>query len=151
MSKIRTILAGTAVAGALAAGLVAAPAAQAATAEASSPFKHFFGTTYSSYSGSHDEDRGDRSYFSKGYWYKDHGRYWFFGDLYDGDHDHEYSYVWFRWHDDGGTHFKSYRTFSHLHIGNFGGFSRSHGFDDFDIRVCEGGPVSDCGGWHDVF
>lgn len=147
--NIRTILAGTAAAGALAAALVSAPAANAATA--ASPFKHFFGTTYSGYGSGHGEHRSDRSYFGKGYWFNDGGRYWFYGDLFDRDHDHEYSYVWFRWHDDHGTHFTSYRTFGHKHIGHFGGFRKSGGFDDFDIRVCEGGPSEDCGGWHDVF
>ncbi|MEW9528960.1 hypothetical protein [Microbispora sp. NPDC049125] len=151
--NIRTVLAGTAVAGALAAGLMVAPAAQAATqtAAAAGPVRHFFGNTYSGYDRGDGENRGDRSYFGRGYWIRDGGRYWFYGDLFDRDHDREYSYVWFRWHDRSGSHLASYRTFGHREVNHFGGFRKSNGFNDFDIRVCEGGPAEDCGGWHDVF
>jgi hypothetical protein len=154
MRTIRTILAGTAVVGALAAGLIATPA-QAATstattaATASGPSKHFFGPYYSRYGSG--ESFGDRSYF-KGYWYKQDGRYWFFGDLFDRDHDREYSYVWFKWHDDFGFHTSYYKTFGRKHFDRFGGFQRSRGFDDFKIRVCEGdNRFDDCGSWGDAF
>ncbi|GIH89401.1 hypothetical protein ACFFMN_14620 [Planobispora siamensis] len=156
MSKLRTVLAGTALAGSLAAGLAAAPAAMAATADtataaqqAQAPKKHFFGPYYSKFGGG--ESFGKRSYF-KGYWYKDNGRYWFFGDLFDRDRDREYSYVWFRWHDKFGTHTKYYKTFGHRHFDKFGGFKKSNGFDDFKIRVCEGdNRFDDCGNWGDAF
>ncbi|MFF5211791.1 hypothetical protein [Streptosporangium sp. NPDC000396] len=154
MSKIRAFVVGTALTGSLAAGLAAAPA-QAATAgtsaaqQAQSPRKHFFGPYYSAFGGG--EDFGHRSYF-KGYWYSDSGRYWFFGDLFDRDHDREYSYVWFKWHDRFGSHVKYYKTFGNRHFEKFGGFKKSSGFDDFKIRVCEGTDrFDDCGGWGDAF
>ncbi|MBG0827749.1 hypothetical protein HS041_08230 [Planomonospora sp. ID67723] len=155
MSKFRTILVGTALAGSLAAGLAAAPA-QAATAgtatsaeQVQGPKKHFFGPYYSKFGGG--ESFGKRSYF-KGYWYKDDGRYWFFGDLFDRDRDREYSYVWFKWHDRFGHHVKYYKTFGGKHFDKFGGFKGSNGFDDFKIRVCEGdNRFDDCGSWGDAF
>ncbi|MEU6996799.1 hypothetical protein [Nonomuraea sp. NPDC046570] len=154
MSKIRNLLVGGALAASLAAGLAAAPAAQAATAgsaaaQAQAPVRHFFGPVYSGFGGG--EDFGHRSNF-KGYWYKSDGRYWFFGDLFDRDRDREYSYVWFRWHDDRGSHTSYYKSFGSRHFEKYGGFKRSSGFDDFDIRVCEGGDrFDDCGSWKDVF
>ncbi|MEV4244018.1 hypothetical protein AB0J63_11460 [Streptosporangium canum] len=154
MKKARTLLVGAALAGSLAAGLAVAPA-QAATAatagaqQAQSPQKHFFGPYYSTFGGG--ESFGHRSYF-KGYWYKDGGRYWFFGDLVDRDRDREYSYVWFKWHDNSGSHVKYYKTFRGRHFDKFGGFKKSRGFDDFKIRVCEGdNRFDDCGGWGDAF
>lgn len=151
MNKIQRVLAGSLVTGALAAGVLAAPAAQAATGSASAPVKHFFSNTYSGYDKGHGEDKFHRSYFGKGYWYFSKGRYWFFGDLYDRDRDREYTYVWFHYNYKGKNYFKSYRTFGHKHFSKFGGFYKSKGFKDFDIRVCEGGPAEDCGSWHDVF
>ncbi|WP_433251494.1 hypothetical protein ACQPYK_06110 [Streptosporangium sp. CA-135522] len=154
MRKIRTLLTGAALAGSLAAGLAVTPA-QAATAGASAaqqvqgPSKHFFGPYYSGFGAG--EDFGHRSYF-KGYWYKDGGRYWFFGDLFDRDRDREYSYVWFKWHDRSGYHTKVFKTFGHQRFAGYGGFRRSGGFDDFKIRVCEGrDKFDDCGGWGDAF
>ncbi len=152
MSKIRTLVVGAALAGSLAAGLVAAPA-QAATAtaaqQAQGGSKHFFGPYYSGFGDG--ESSGHRSSF-KGYWYSDHGRYWFFGDLSDRDHDREYSYVWFKWHDESGSHVKFYKTFGGQHFDRFGGFRKSDGFDDFKIRVCEGDDrFDDCGSWGDAF
>ncbi|MEV8638551.1 hypothetical protein AB0395_43540 [Streptosporangium sp. NPDC051023] len=152
MSKIRTLLVGAALAGSLTAGLAAAPAqaATATTAQQAQGFtKHFFGPYYSGFGGG--EDFGHRSSF-KGYWYNDHGRYWFFGDLTDRDHDREYSYVWFKWHDNSGSHIKFYKTFGGLHFNRYGGFSKGDGFDDFKIRVCEGDSrFDDCGSWGDAF
>ena len=88
----------------------------------------------------------------RGYRYKDSGRYWFFGDLTDRDHDREYSYVWFKWHDNSGSHVASYKTFGGRHFDRFGGFSKNRGFDDFKIRVCEGDSgTDDCGAWGDAF
>lgn len=154
--KIRSILVGTALAGSLAVGLAAAPAAQAAqaststtatAASASSPSKHFFGPYYSRFGG--DEDRGDRSYF-KGYWYKNNGKYYFSGDLFDRDRDRDYSYVWFKWHNDSGYHTSYYKTFNRFHYEH--SFKRSSGFDDFKVRVCEGdNRFDDCGSWGDAF
>ncbi|MEU0518005.1 hypothetical protein [Streptosporangium sp. NPDC006007] len=154
MRKIPTLVVGTALVGFLAAGLAAAPA-QAATAgtaaaqSAQAPGKHFFGPYYSRFGGG--EDSGHRSLF-KGYWYKESGHYWFFGDLSDRDHDRESSYVWFKWHDDSGSHVKYYKTSGGRHFDRFGGFSKDDGFDDFKVRVCEGGNrFDDCGGWGDAF
>jgi len=155
VSKIRKALVGGALAASLAGALAATPAmaaaapAQAAPALSAQAPRHFFGPIYSRFS--NGEDFGHRSYF-KGYWNKDHGRYWFTGDLYDRDGDHQYSYVWYRWHDNGGTHVSYYKTFGHRHFDRWGGFRKSSGFNDFDIRVCEGGNrFADCGGWQDVF
>ncbi|MDP9863037.1 MULTISPECIES: hypothetical protein [Streptosporangium] len=155
--KVRTLLVSATLAGSLAAGLAGAPA-QAATAggpgasetlQAKGPVKHFFGPYYSKFGGG--ESFGRRSSF-KGYWYKEGGRYWFFGDLFDRDRDREYSYVWFRWHDRSGSHVKYYKTFGVRHFDKFGGFRKSDGFDDFKIRVCEGdNRFDDCGGWGDAF
>ncbi|GAA3120830.1 hypothetical protein GCM10010466_09680 [Planomonospora alba] len=156
MNKVRTLLAGTAAAGVLAAGLAAAPA-QAAAAGAAAPAavqgaqapKHFFGPYHSGFG--KGESFGRRSSF-KGYWIQQGGRYWFHGDLSDRDRDRHYSYVWFKWHDRSGTHVKYYKTFGSRHFGGFGGFRKSHGFDDFKIRVCEGvDRFDDCGGWGDAF
>ncbi|WP_214414901.1 hypothetical protein [Sphaerisporangium fuscum] len=178
MRKIRNLLAGTALAGSLAVGLAAAPAAHASATEATGSAaeatgsaaeatgsaagatgsaataqalgsRHFFGPIYSGFG--HGEGRGDRSYF-KGYWIGSGGRYYFSGSLLDRDHDHQYSYVWFRWHDDHGFHTRFFRTFGRYDLDRFGGFRRSDGFDDFDVRVCEGrSGTSDCGGYTDVF
>jgi hypothetical protein len=155
--QIRNLLVGAALAGSLAVGLAAAPA-QAATATSgdaaatqtqSGPKKHFFGPIWSKFG--KGESFGKRSYF-KGYWYKHNDRYWFFGDLVDRDFDKQYSYVWFRWHDKFGAHTKYYKTFGKKNFHKFGGFTTGSGFDDFDIRVCEGPTrFSDCGGWQDVF
>jgi hypothetical protein len=151
VNKIQRVLAGSMVAGALAAGVLAAPAAQASTDSASAPIKHFFSNTYSSYNTGQGEDKFDRSYFGKGYWYFSKGRYYFFGDLFDRDHDKQYTYVWFHYRYKGKDFFKTYKTFGHKHFHKFGGFQKSKGFKDFDIRVCEGGLSVDCGKWHDVF
>ncbi|MEO3811662.1 hypothetical protein ABGB17_21930 [Sphaerisporangium sp. B11E5] len=157
MRNIRNLLVSTALAGSLAAGLAAAtaPAASASaagtsgSAVAAQASRHFFGPIYSHYG--RGEDRGHRSYF-KGYWEKSSGRYWFYGSLFDRDRDRDYSYVWFRWHDDRGFHTKYYKTFGKLSFNKFGGFRKSNGFDDFDIRVCEGdNRFDDCGGYKDVF
>ncbi|WP_326819902.1 hypothetical protein [Streptosporangium sp. NBC_01756] len=154
MGKTRTLLVGAALTGSLAAGLAVAPA-QAATAgaatvqQAQSPQRHFFGPYHSRFGGG--ENFGHRSYF-KGYWYKDGGRYWFFGDLFDRDRDRDYSYVWFRWHNRSGFHTKVFKTFGHRHFSTYGGFKKSSGFNDFKIRVCEGdNSFDDCGNWGDAF
>jgi hypothetical protein len=157
--KIRNLLVSTALAGSLAAGLAAVttPAASASTEGASGTAvatqaqakRHFFGPIYSRFGGG--ESFGKRSYF-KGYWEKSGGRYWFYGSLFDRDRDRDYSYVWFRWHDDRGFHTKYYKTFGRLNFNKFGGFRKSSGFDDFDIRVCEGdNRFDDCGSYKDVF
>ncbi|MDH2423815.1 hypothetical protein [Sphaerisporangium sp. TRM90804] len=158
MRKIRNLLVSTALAGSLAAGIAAtAPAAQAETSAAAGTAvtaeaqaaRHFFGPIYSTFG--RGEDRGHRSYF-KGHWKKSNGRYWFYGSLFDRDRDRDYSYVWFRWHDDRGFHAKYYKTFGKKDFSKFGGFRKSSGFDDFDIRVCEGdNRFDDCGRWSDVF
>ncbi|GAA1278656.1 hypothetical protein GCM10009677_36250 [Sphaerisporangium rubeum] len=156
MRNLRNLLVSTALAGSLAAGLAAvtAPAASASAAgtsgtAAAQSSRHFFGPIHSRFG--RGEDSGDRSYF-KGYWTKSDGRYWFYGSLFDRDHDRDYSYVWFRWHDDRGFHTKYYKTFGRLNFSKFGGFRKSDGFDDFDIRVCEGDDrFDDCGGYKDVF
>ncbi|SNT26040.1 hypothetical protein SAMN05216276_103116 [Streptosporangium subroseum] len=161
MSKVRTLLAGTALAGALAATMAAAPAAMASTPtaatvataaaqQAQSSSKHFFGPYYSGFG--RGENFGHRSSF-KGYYTKDgSGRYWFYGDLVDRDRDRQYSYVWFKWHDRSGFHAKVFKTRGNQHFDKFGGFRKSNGFNDFDIRVCEGTNSSDdCGRWGDAF
>jgi hypothetical protein len=140
--------------GALAGGVALSPAAQAATADSSAaqtaaqaPFRHFFGPYYSGYHG--NEHRSDRSYF-KGYWFKDNGRYYFSFDGFDRDRDHQYSYYWVRYHDGHGFHTNVYRDFDRFHYSHI--FSRSSGFNDFQVRVCEGGsPNSDCGSYHNIF
>ncbi|MDF5751510.1 hypothetical protein [Spongiactinospora sp. TRM90649] len=142
---MRNLLVGAALAGSLATGL-ATPAVASASASASAsvaPSRHHFGPYYSNSS----ESFSHESYF-KGYWYKQSGKYYFAGDLFDRHRsDRDYSYVWFRWHDKFGRfHQKSYKTFGRLHFNPFQ-FKR-----DFDLRVCEGRtPTSGCGGWHDVF
>ncbi|MEU8384764.1 hypothetical protein [Streptosporangium sp. NPDC048865] len=155
MSEIRTALVGAALAGSLAAGVVAAPSAMAsaqapaAAQEAQASGKHFFGPYYSGFGGR--ESFGKRSYF-KGYWTSSGGRYWFYGDLFDRDRDRQRSYVWFKWHDRFGSHTKVFDTFGHSGFSKFGGFKKSSGFDDFKIRVCEGGDkFDDCGRWGDAF
>ncbi|GAA2864887.1 hypothetical protein GCM10010517_24130 [Streptosporangium fragile] len=157
MSTMRAIIAGTALAGSLLAGTAAAPAAMASTAgtavgaaaQEAQGAKHFFGPYYSKFGGG--ESFGKRSYF-KGYWTKSGGRYWFYGGLFDRDRDRQYSYVWFKWHDRFGHHTKVFKTFGHSGFSKFGGFSKSKGFDDFKIRVCEGtDKFDDCGGWGDAF
>ncbi len=161
MSTTRTLLAGAALAGSLLAGIAAAPAASAAastgtaaaataaTQQAQTSGKHFFGPYYSGYG--RGEDFAHRSAF-KGYWTKDNGRYWFYGDLFDRDGDRSHSYVWFKWHDRFGFHTKVFKTRGHGDIDHFGGFKKSNGFDDFKIRVCEGtDKFDDCGRWGDAF
>jgi len=162
MSTTRTLLAGAALAASLLAGVAAAPAASAsagtagtaasatvATQQAQTSGKHFFGPYYSGFG--RGEDFGHRSSF-KGYWTKDNGRYWFYGDLFDRDRDRSSSYVWFKWHDRFGSHTKVFKTFGHGDIDHFGGFKKSNGFDDFKIRVCEGtDKFDDCGRWGDAF
>ncbi|WP_214108781.1 hypothetical protein [Acrocarpospora catenulata] len=153
MRIARSIMAGTALVGALTAGAFVAPAANAAPAavQASGPAKHFFGNFYSKYHKGEDTGFGDRSYF-KGYWIKKDGWYWFYGDLFDRDHDSEYSYVWYRWHDGSGYHTKYFgRTKGHAHFDKFAKFKAGK-FDDLDIRVCEGdSSTEDCGAWGDAF
>ncbi|SNT64199.1 hypothetical protein SAMN05216276_11131, partial [Streptosporangium subroseum] len=102
MSKLRSVLVGTALAGALAAGIAAAPAqaATATTASAASTAstasvaqaqytKHWF-------SGSSDfgrgESRGERSEY-RGYWYYSGGRYYFDIEARDHDRDRQNTYV----------------------------------------------------------
>jgi hypothetical protein len=161
MSTTRTLLAGAALAASLLATVAAAPAASAsaaastagsaavATQQAQTSSKHFFGPYYSGFG--RGEDFAHRSSF-KGYWTKDNGRYWFYGDLFDRDRDRSHSYVWFKWHDRFGFHTKVFKTFGHGDIDHFGGFKKSNGFDDFKIRVCEGtDKFDDCGRWGDAF
>ncbi|MER5624755.1 hypothetical protein ABT061_27350 [Streptosporangium sp. NPDC002544] len=159
MSTKRALLAGAALAGSLLAGVAVAPAATASTAgttttatalqQAQTFSKHFFGPYYSGFG--RGEDFGHRSYF-KGYWTKEGGRYWFYGDLFDRDRDRSYSYVWFKWHDRFGSHTKVFKTLGHGDIDRFGGFKGSSGFDDFKVRVCEGtDKFDDCGRWGDAF
>ncbi|MFI6506585.1 hypothetical protein ACIBCT_03190 [Streptosporangium sp. NPDC050855] len=160
MSMIRTALVGATLAGSLAAGVAAAPASTASTApastasaavvqEAQASGKHFFGPYHSGFG--RGESFGKRSYF-KGYWTKDGGRYWFYGDLFDRDRDRDRSYVWFKWHDRFGSHTKVFKTSGRSHFHRFGGFKKSNGFDDFKIRVCEGDDkFDDCGRWGDAF
>jgi hypothetical protein len=114
--KIRNIVAGTMIAGALAAGAVAAPAAASASAaapaaasvSAQTASKHFF-AYYSGF------DKGKRSLF-KGYWYKRHGWYYVYGDLFDKDFDREYSYLWIKYQDRfGRIHIVRYKTFGSFH------------------------------------
>ena len=114
MRKIRNILAGGLIAGALAVGAVAAPAAQAAAAPAgasagaAAAAKGF--TYYSGY------DKGKRSLF-KGAWFKRGGWYYVKGDLFDGDFDREYSYLWIRYEDRFGRfHTKRYKTLKRFHF-----------------------------------
>ncbi|WP_030915941.1 hypothetical protein [Streptosporangium amethystogenes] len=151
MSTKRALLAGAALAGSLLAGVAMAPAATASTApqQAQTFSKHFFGPYYSGFG--QGEDFGHRSYY-KGYWTKEDGRYWFYGDLFDRDHDRSYSYVWFKWHDRFGSHTKVFKTLGHGDVDRFGGFKKSSGFDDFKVRVCEGtDKFDDCGRWGDAF
>ncbi|WP_326646443.1 hypothetical protein OG884_17620 [Streptosporangium sp. NBC_01755] len=155
MSTTRALLAGAALAGSLLAGVAVAPAAMAsastatATQQAQTSSKNFFGPYYSGFG--QGEDFGHRSYY-KGYWTKESGRYWFYGDLFDRDRDRSYSYVWFKWHDRFGSHTKVFKTRGHSDIDRFGGFKGSSGFDDFKIRVCEGtDKFDDCGRWGDAF
>jgi hypothetical protein len=139
MSKLRSVLVGTALAGALAAGIAAAPA-QAATASTASTAsvaqaqysKHWF-------SGSSDygrgESRGERSDY-RGYWYYSNGRYYFDIDARDRDRDRENTYVDFSYHDNGGWHTRRFSTGGH----NEWKFSISArgGFDGFRTHIGEG-------------
>jgi hypothetical protein len=151
--KIPSILAGTTLAGALLCGAALAPAAQAATTEASAttvaqaPFRHFFGPYYSGYGRS--EGRSRRSYV-KGYWTRDGRNYRFVFTGFDRDRDRQYTYYWVRWHDRSGTHRRVYRDRDVFRFSRV--FRRGSGFNDFDVRVCEGTRRSDdCGRYHDVF
>ena len=116
MSKLRSVLVGTALAGALAAGIAAAPAqaATATTASAASTAsasqaqytKHWF-SGYSSFG--RGESRGDRSEY-KGYWYYSGGRYYFDIEARDHDRDRQNTYIDFSWHDDNGWHNRRFST-----------------------------------------
>jgi hypothetical protein len=142
MSKLRSVLVGTALAGALAAGIAAAPAqaATATTASAASTAsvaqaqytKHWF-------SGSSDygrgESRGERSDY-RGYWYYSNGRYYFDIEARDHDRDRENTYVDFSYHDNGGWHTRRFAT------GGYGewkfNISARGGFDGFRTHIGEG-------------
>ncbi|WP_371781878.1 hypothetical protein [Streptosporangium subroseum] len=145
MSKLRSVLVGTALAGALAAGIAAAPAqaATAATASAASAAstasvaqaqytKHWFSGSSSFGRG---ESRGERSNY-KGYWYYSGGRYYFDIEARDHDRDRENTYVDFSYHDNGGWHTRRFATGGH---GEWKfNISARGGFDGFRTRIGEG-------------
>jgi hypothetical protein len=122
MSKLRTILVGTALAGALAAGIAAAPA-QAATASTA-------GTASAA-----SQAQFSRHYY-KGYYYFDNGRYYFDLNAWDRDRDQESTSVDFWYHDDKGWHDHRFNTGGHdewkFSVGARGGF------DGFRVRIGEG-------------
>ncbi|MFC6081276.1 hypothetical protein [Sphaerisporangium aureirubrum] len=142
MSKTRTLLAAAALTAGLATAMAATPAqaatptttATTASATQAQADRHGFSRIYSGFD--HDENRGDRSYFT-GYWYSQNGYYHFNGNLFDRDRDNQYSYIDFQWHDDNGWHHKIYRghRFGPSH---FTGKFRKGTFDNFRIRVGEG-------------
>jgi hypothetical protein len=140
MSKLRTILVGTALAGALAAGIAAAPA-QAATASTAgtasaasqAQFSRHYFEGYSNYG--RGESRNERSYY-KGYYYFDNGRYYFDINAWDRDRDRENTYVDFWYHDDKGWHDHRFNTGGHDEW-KFSVGARD-GFDGFRVRIGEG-------------
>jgi hypothetical protein len=150
--KIRNLLVGTALAGALSAGLAAAPVAQASTAGTAAATtatqaqssRHFFGPFYSDFGGR--EHRNDRSYV-RGSWYFSHGHYYLDFNLFDRDHDRQYSWLDVYYHDNRGWHrYDRYRTFGHFSHNIR--FNRSH-VDGFRFRVGEGSTRDyDWSGWH---
>jgi hypothetical protein len=145
MSKLRSVLIGTALAGALAAGIAAAPAqaataTTAATASAASTAsvaqaqytKHWFSGSSSFGRG---ESRGERSQY-KGYWYYSNGRYYFDIEARDHDRDRQNTYIDFSWHDDNGWHNRRFSTGGRSEW-KFS-YSRNSGFDNFRTRIGEG-------------
>jgi hypothetical protein len=152
--KIRNILAGAAVVGSLAGSLALASAANAATAgaettsatAAAQPRFHNF-IYYSGYSRGDGESRSDRSYF-RGYWYKQSGFYYVRGELFDRDHDRQYSYFHYRYIDRfGNRHEGQFKTFDHDNY-NKKFFHAKH----FWVGVSEGGNSrDDFGGYHQLW
>jgi hypothetical protein len=146
MSKLRSVLVGTALAGALAAGIAAAPAqaataatastasaaSAASTASASQYSKHWFSGSSSFGRG---ESRGERSEY-RGYWYYSGGRYYFDIDARDHDRDNQNTYVDFSWHDNQGWHNRRFSTGGRSEW-KFS-YSRNSGFDNFRVRIGEG-------------
>ena len=133
MSKVRTLLAGTALAGALAAGMAAAPAAMASTPTAALPPRPPLSRPRARPSTSSARTTPDSAavrlwtpLLLQGVLHKDgSGRYWFYGDLVDRDRDRQYSYVWFKWHDRSGFHAKVFKTRGDQHFDKFGGFRKT--------------------------